>query len=274
MEPMRTLLAIVLLAACGAQGQDAPHAYKRSVLDSIALPGVFGSTNGNLSAYEKGNTVSDNYFEQRAVLFSLWRNSLTVTPYLTAEFLLDSSGYNWNNKVVPGMGIRLNKRIRNGVVSAGVAYVYEDRFRNVENFKPTAGRTDYITQWFGWNEPTEKQHRFPGSTWGIIGHYSPVERGNLIERGHIQQGFVIKRFNTKALVPYLEATFAHDSQRLNWENAAVLGAGVKAVVPAGAEYTEFGCGYMRETRWLQNRTESGLKFFVNFYYSWSLFARK
>jgi hypothetical protein len=271
---MRSLLVIIVIAAGTAQAQDAVHAYKRSVLDSVALPGDFASSNGNVSSYEKGNVVTDNYFEQRAVVFSTWHNSVTLTPYIATEFLLDTYGYNWNNKVTPGMGIRLNKHLHDGVVSAGIGYLYEYRFRNVEEFKPTAGRTDYITAWFGWNDATEKRNRFPGSTWGIIGHYSPVERGNLIERGHIQQGFVLKRFGSRALVPYAEGTFGHDSKRLNWENLVVFGAGIKAIIPAGDQYTEFGCGYLREDRVVQNRTASAIKVFLNFYYGWSLLGRK
>jgi hypothetical protein len=274
MEPMRSLLVFIVIAVCTAQAQDAAHAYKRSVLDYVALPGDFASTSGNVSSYEQGNVVTDNYFEQRAVVFSTWHNSLTITPYMGTEFLLDTSGYNWNNKVMPGVGVRLNKHLHDGVVSAGVGYLYEYRFRNVEEFKPTAGRTDYVTDWFGWNDASDRRNRFPGSTWGIVGHYSPVERGNLIERGHVQQGFVVKRVGSKALVPYAEGTIGHDSQKLNWENLVIFGAGVKAIIPAGDKYTEFGCGYLREDRFVQHRTASGVKVFLNFYYGWSLFGRK
>ena len=272
MESMRTLLAIVVIAVC-AQAQDAVHAYKGSVLDSVALPGHMSSTTGNVSSYEKGNVVTDNYFEQEAIVFSTWHNSLTMAPYISTEFLLDTYGYSWNNKIEPGVGVKLNKRLHHGIVSAGIGYLYESRFRNVEGFKAAAGRTDYITSWFGWNDPAEKHNRFPGSAWAILGHYSPVERGNLIERGHVQQGFVVKRLGAKAFVPYLEGTVAHDSKRFNWENLAIFGSGVKVVIPAGNQYTEFGCGYLREHRFLQYHTESSIKVFLNVYYSWSLFGR-
>jgi hypothetical protein len=270
---MRTLLVVLItLIAAGAHAQDAVHAYKRSVLDTVVLPGHLVSTSGNVSSYEKGNVVTDNYFEQQAVVLSAWNNSLTVTPYLAMEFVLDSYGYSWNNKLAPSAGIRLNKRVPHGVISAGIGYLYESRFRNSADFKPAGGHTDYITNWFGWNDPSDPHNRFPGSAWGTIGHYSPVERGNLIERGHLQQGFVIKRVGAKALVPYAEGTFAHDSQGLNWENLGEFGGGVKAVMPVGIRYTEFGCGYLREHRFLQHQSESGIKVFLNLYYSWSLFG--
>jgi hypothetical protein len=95
---MRSLLVFIVIAVGTAQAQDAAHAYKRSVLDYVALPGDFASTSGNVSSYEQGNVVTDNYFEQRAVVFSTWHNSLTITPYMGTEFLLDTSGYNWNNR--------------------------------------------------------------------------------------------------------------------------------------------------------------------------------
>ena len=275
MEPLRKILAAaaVILAACVAQAQG-PHAVKGSVLDSVALPGEFASTSGNLSSYEKGNIVSDMYAEQRAMIFAARNNSLTVTPYVAADFVLDTAGYNWNNKIQPSFGIKVNQHVRAGVLTAGMAYAYENRFRNTDGFKPASGRTDFITGWFGWNDVADKQNRFPGSTWAIAGHYSPVEAGNLMERGHIQQGFVAKRFARNTLIPYAEATLAHDSKRFDWENIAVIGSCMKVGIPTGGNvYTEIGAGYMRETHLISDRTSSGIKIFMNVSYSWNLFGR-
>jgi hypothetical protein len=270
---MRQILIFAVLVSL-ACGQDAPHAVSSTVLDPVKLPGEIASTSGNLSSYEKGNVVADTYVEQKAVIFSGWNDTLTVTPYVSADFVLDTSGYNWNNKISPSIGLKINKHVRAGVISAGVGYMYENRFRNAEGFKPSGGRTDFLTGWFGWNDVTDKANRFPGSTWAIVGHFSPVEAGNLMQRGHVQQGYVLKRFGSMALVPFTEATVAHDSKRFDWENIATVGTGVKLGMTTGSIYTEIGADYLRETRLLSDRTSRGLKVFVNLSYGWSLFGRR
>ncbi|MBV9181969.1 MAG: hypothetical protein JO356_11720 [Acidobacteria bacterium] len=270
---MRQVLIFAVLISV-SWAQDAPHAVSSSVLDSLKLPGEIASTSGNLSSYEKGNVVADTYVEQKAVISSAWNETLTITPYVSAEFVLDTSGYNWNNKVSPSFGLKINKHLPAGIISAGVGYMYENRFRNAEGFQPASGRTDFLTDWFGWNNMAEKANRFPGSTWGIIGHFSPVEKGNLIERSYLQQGYVLHRFGAIAVVPFAEATVGHDSKRYDWENIAIVGTGVKAGLPAGKMYTEIGAGYLRETRLISDRTSQGLKVFVNIWSGWSLFGRK
>jgi len=269
---MRQIL-IILVFASVACAQNT-HPISTNVLDQVKLPGEFSSTSGDLSSYEKGNVVADSYIEQKAVIWTSWNESLTVTPYVSADFVLDTYGYNWNNKWSPSVGIKVNKHIPRGVVTAGIGYMYENRFRNADGFKPAGGRTDFLTGWFGWQDVTEPNKRFPGATWAIIGHYSPVEAGNLMERAHGQQGYVLTRFGKTALVPFGEVTIAHDSKRFDWENIATVGAGVKYGFPVGKTYTEFGADYLWETRLLSNRTARGLKVFVDVSYSWNLLGRK
>ena len=273
MEPMRQILIFAVLVSL-ACAQDAPHAVSSSVLDPVKLPGEIASTTGNLSSYEKGNIVADTYVEQKAVIFSAWNDTLTVTPYVSADFVLDTAGYNWNNKVSPSVGVKVNKHVRAGVISAGIGYMYENRFRNADGFKPSGGQTDFLSGWFGWKDVSEKGNRFPGSTWGIIGHFSPVEAGNLMERGHVQQGYVLLRFGDMAVVPFTEATIGHDSKRFDWENIAIVGTGVKVGIPTSRIYTEIGAGYLQEARLISDRTSRGIKFFVNISGGWSLFGRK
>jgi hypothetical protein len=152
--------------------------------------------------------------------------------------------------------------------------MYENRFRDAEGFQPSGGRTDFLTDWFGWNDVTERSNRFPGSTWAIIGHFSPIEAGNLMERAHVQQGYVFKRYGSMAVIPFAEATAGHDSKRFDWENIATVGTGVKVGILSGKIYTEIGAGYLQETRLISDRTSQGLKVFVNMSYAWSLFGRK
>ena len=80
---------IVLALTCAALAQAPPHATKGSVLDAVALPGEMYIMSGTLSPYEKNNVQVDSFFEQRAVFFSTWNNSLTVTPYASMDLMLE-----------------------------------------------------------------------------------------------------------------------------------------------------------------------------------------
>jgi hypothetical protein len=268
------LLILVGIQAAQAQ-QQPPYAVKGSVLDAVALPGQMWMTAGSSSPIEKGNMLTQTFIEQDASVFAVWRNSLWVTPYVSAGVAFDAQGYSWNNKVEPAIGIKLNKSFRTGVISAGVACIYEDRFRNEGGtaFRPRAGVKDFVQHWFAWNAVSEQKRRFPGETWAIVGHISPVEHGNLIEEAYVTQGYLAKRFRKSAVIPYGELTVGHDSQHLDWENKIMPGAGVKVGIPAGDLYTEIGLGYLRETRFNSGTTANGMKVFITTSYIWNLFGR-
>jgi hypothetical protein len=274
---MKNIIALLMLLAlrvgvCAQEGP--PHAVKGSILDAVGLPGQMWSANGIISPVEKGNVLSMSYFEQEVTVYSTWRNSVTLTPYGSFGMSFDSKGYPWNNKVQPSGGLKLNKFFRNGVISVGTAYSYEDRFSSSKDFK-ASGRTDYIQYWFGWNPVSERNNRLPGSTWIIAGHYSPVEHGNLIEEGYVTQGVVAKRFGRTTLIPYGEFSLVHDSKGFDWENKAIPGFGAKLGVPSGEEtYTEVGVGYLHENRFNSGLSANGVKIFMNFNVTWGLFGRK
>jgi hypothetical protein len=188
--------------------------------------------------------------------------------------VLDSEGHSWNNKIQPSGGIKVNMMLRHGLISVGTAYSYEHRFSAGNEFK-ASGRTDYVLDWFGWNSVAARKSHFPGSTWSIIGHISPVEHGNLIEEAYLTQGMIIKRLSNKALIPYSEVTIGHDSEGFDWENKLLVGGGVKLGIPVGENgYAEFGSGYSREDRLRSGFSARGLKVFMNISFNWSLLGRK
>jgi hypothetical protein len=254
-----------------AQGQQSPpHAEQGSILDALGFPGQMWSATGTYSPVEKNNVISQWDFQQSAVVYSGWHNSLTFTPYVEIGWLMDSEGYTYDNQIQPSVGIKVNKLFRLGLISAGTAYAYEDRFSD----SSASGRTDFISDWFGWQAIANPKNRFPGSSWASIGHTSPVERGDLIEQGYATQGFVIHRFRRAAIVPYGEITLGHDSQGYDWENRYIAGGGVKVGVPIGEIYTEFGAGLMHESRFNSGLSANGLKIFLNTSYEWHLFGRR
>lgn len=268
-EPV-ILATILLVLTALVQGQESPpHAVQGSILDAVGLAGQMWVANGNYSPVEKGNVLSQWDFKQSASIFSTWHNSLTVAPYVEFGAVVDTAGYNWNNKIMPGAGIKADKLFRNGVISAGTAYSYEDRAGSAK----ASGRTDYVSGWFGWQTAAEQKNRFPGSTWVVVGHISPVEHGNLIEQGFATQGYVLHRFNRAAVIPYGEITIGRDSQGYDWENRVISGGGVKCAVPVKKIYIDFGTGVTHEDRFNSALSATGFKIFMNASYTWHLFGR-
>jgi hypothetical protein len=270
---MVAVLALFGLVVNASAQAEPPHAVKGSVLDAVGLTGQMWSATGTYSPLEKGNVLSQSYFEQTASIYSTWNNSLTVTPYAAFGMVFDTKGYSWNNKVQPSGGIKVNKFFRYGVISVGTAYAYEDRFTDSKAPK-ASGRTDYILDWFGWQPVSSKTSRFPGSTWAVAGHISPVEHGNMIEQAYVTQGFVLHRFNRAAVVPYGEFTIGHDGQGFDWENRTLSGAGVKFATSLGQLYTDLGAGLVHEHRFNTGLSANCLKVFMDISYPWHLFGRK
>ncbi len=274
-ERVRIATVVALLALLclipHAQGQEAPpHAEQGNLLDAVGFPGQMWSANGTYSPVEKNNVISQWDLQQMAVIYSGWRNSLTVTPFVEFGWVIDSKGYTYDNQLQPSTGIKVNKLFRTGIISAGTAYSYEDRF----GADTANGRTDFISDWFGWQSIANSKSRFPGSSWASIGHTAPVEHGDLIEQGYATQGFVLRRVDRMTIIPYGEMTLGHDSQGYDWENRYISGGGLKAGILVGEVYTEFGAGVMHESRFHSGLTANGLKVFLNTSYNWHLFGRR
>jgi hypothetical protein len=264
------LIAVVVLAALSAAQDRTESALRGSLADSIGLPGQGWTSIGNLSPIEHNNFYFQTYVEQGAAVFSTYSGSLTVTPFVGLGLVLDTKGYEWNNKVQPRLGVKVNKYFRKGVISVGSAYSYEDRFKSFDS----SGLTVFVQDWFGWQPVAEKSSRFPGSSWIEVGNLSPVEKGNILGLGYITQGIVAKRFSRAILVPYVEATVFHDSKGFDWDNKATVGGGVKAILSRGEVYTEVGAGYLHENRFQSGLSAGGVSAFTNFSFNWNLLGRK
>ena len=263
-------LAVLALTAVSAAQEGAASALQGSLVDAMGLPGQGWTSIGNVSPIEHNNFYIQSYVEQSAAVFATYSGAITVTPFVGLGLVLDTKGYEWNNKALPRVGIKVNKFFRKGVVSVGSAYSYENRFKSFTS----SGLTFYAQDWFGWQPVSEKGSRFPGSSWMEVGNLSPVEHGNIIGLGYITQGIVAKRFSRTTLVPYLEATVFHDSKGFDWDNKANVGGGIKAVIPGGEVYTEIGAAYLHETRFESGQSAGGISLFTNFSFNWNLLGRK
>jgi hypothetical protein len=269
-KSLSALLVLLALTAFSAAQDGAASALQGSLVDAVGLPGQGWTSVGNLSPIEHNNYYNQSYVEQGATVFATYSGSITVTPFVGLGLVLDTKGYEWNNKIQPRVGVKVNKFFRKGVVSIGSAYSYEERFKGIDS----SGLTFYVQDWFGWQPVSEKSSRFPGSSWMEVGNLSPVERGNIIGLGYITQGIVAKRFSRATLVPYVEATVFRDSKGFDWENKANYGGGVKAIFPRNEIYTEVGVAYLHENRFRSGQSAGGLSAFTNFSFNWNLLGRK
>lgn len=263
-----TLFAVLLLAAFSAAQDGAASALQGSLVDAVGLPGQGWTSIGNQSPIEHNNFYLQSYMEQSAAVYSTFSGSVTVTPFIGVGLVLDTKGYEWNNKVQPRVGMRVNKYFRKGVVSVGSAYAYEDRFKSFNS----SGLTLFVQDWFGWQPVAEKSSRFPGSTWMEIGNLSPVEKGNILGLAYVTQGIVAKRFSRATIVPYVEATVFHDTKGFDWDNKATVGGGVKAAFAGNGVYTEIGAAYLHENRFQSGLSAGGVSVFTNFSFNWNLLS--
>jgi hypothetical protein len=268
LKSLFTLFAVLALATLSAAQDGAASALQGSLVDAVGLPGQGWTSIGNQSPIEHNNFYLQSYVEQSAAVYSTFSGSVTVTPFVGMGLVLDTKGYEWNNKVLPRIGVKANKYFRKGVVSVGSAYAYEDRFKSFNS----SGMTVFVQDWFGWQPVADKSSRFPGSTWMEVGNLSPVEKGNIVGLGYVTQGVVAKRFSRATLIPYFEATVFHDSKGFDWDNRANVGGGVKAAFIGHYVYTEIGAAYLHENRFQSGLSASGLSVFTNFSFNWNLLS--
>jgi hypothetical protein len=268
LKSLFTLFAVLALATLSAAQDGAASALQGSLVDAVGLPGQGWTSIGNQSPIEHNNFYLQSYVEQSAAVYSTFSGSVTVTPFVGMGLVLDTKGYEWNNKVLPRIGVKANKYFRKGVVSVGSAYAYEDRFKSFNS----SGMTVFVQDWFGWQPVADKSSRFPGSTWMEVGNLSPVEKGNIVGLGYVTQGVVAKRFSRATLIPYFEATVFHDSKGFDWDNRANVGGGVKAAFIGHDVYTEIGAAYLHENRFQSGLSASGLSVFTNFSFNWNLLS--
>ncbi len=92
------LFAVLVLTTFSAAQDGAVSALQGSLADSVGLPGQGWTSIGNQSPIEHNNFYLQSYVEQSAAVFSTYSGSFTVTPFVGMGLVLDTKGYEWNNK--------------------------------------------------------------------------------------------------------------------------------------------------------------------------------
>lgn len=237
----------------------------------VSLPGNAWNSSGNLSPVEKGNILSYSHLEQGMTALKLSPKT-TLVPYVSLDIVRDSLNYDWNNKVVSQVGVKLARTFNHGIAQIGGAYAEEYRW---ESGLRTGQPIGYASYWFGWNQPTHNKpakrffHSFPGSTWGIVGNISPAENNNIIGAAYAQQGITAVKIGGLSFVPFGEYVFNKDTKEYEWNNRQMYGGGAKVIAPFRHGVLEIGSSYQRETRFESGLEASGFRVFGNFWFGWN-----
>lgn len=258
------LIGVVLTLGLPANAED-PNTKQPTI-----LPGSAWSVLGNISPVERDNVISASYLEQG---ITVYRNKkLSLVPYVSVGLTADTKGYDWDNRLTSQAGVKLVRNFRNGIVSSGIVYAQEYRWKTHKRaFAPIAS----ASYWFGWQSPSANRSKkksftgFPGSSWGIVGNISPVEKNNVISNIYVQQGVAIAKAGSVSIVPFGESNTSLDTKGYDWNNRQIYGAGIKFVVPGPSRVAEFGASYLKEHRWRSNMRADGIVFFVKLWFGWN-----
>ena len=119
----------------------------QSIADKTSrFPGSSWATIGNISPVEQGNIIGQAYVSQGIVAKRFTRT--TLVPYAEMTFSRDSKHFDWDNKLMPGAGVKAVFPHGNLYTEIGAAYLYENRF---ESGRSAGGLALFMNASFGWN---------------------------------------------------------------------------------------------------------------------------
>jgi hypothetical protein len=96
---------------------------------------------------ERDNFSAEGNIEQGIDWIRIGKR-LTLNTFAELRYTLDTAGLDYNNRVIPGIGIKLKARVGSGVVQFGVKGVEEYRFKSDRSAAIVLG---FANWWFGWN---------------------------------------------------------------------------------------------------------------------------
>lgn len=91
-------------------------------------PGSSWGVLGTLSAFERNNFSGVFHGEQGVRAGSV--RGVHVVPFGEVTTSRDYAGYDWNNRVIGGGGLKLVKPVKNAVIEGGAEYLHEERFNS------------------------------------------------------------------------------------------------------------------------------------------------
>jgi hypothetical protein len=134
----------ILATASVAEGLK-PIGYPGSTWSVLTLnPGVIRGTP------EDNNVLLQGKIEQGIDWFRIGTN-WKFNTYASLGYSWDKNGLDYNNKLVPAVGLKFSRTFDSGVVDLGVQLVNENHFRSTATTKSGTGAQAYASYWFGWN---------------------------------------------------------------------------------------------------------------------------
>jgi hypothetical protein len=261
------LLTCLVLLALPASAQEIPA--------SIAFPGSFWISAGDVGPAEEGNVIGQVGFEQGVTVWQ--RGNWHLIPHVNAGLMADTEGYEWNNRHPARVAVKLVRHIPGGIVQGSVGMMIEPDSASDQQRHPTVS-LDY---WAGWTAERRAQRgarfgTFPGYAWASSGLIAGRDPDNWITAAAVQQGVVVFRSQILSVVPYAAGSVSFDSKRRPWENRVSYDAGVKVVRPVIGGVIEAGVAERWQHQLLTDQAHSAPVAYVNLWIGWnprSLFNR-
>lgn len=97
---------------------------------------------------ENNNMVLEGSLEQGIDWNRFGGGRWTLNTFGEFRYSVDRVGLDYNNRLIPGIGIKLKARISTGIVQIGVKEVNEIRFRSDRSDHIALG---FVNYWFGWD---------------------------------------------------------------------------------------------------------------------------
>jgi hypothetical protein len=146
--------AILALSASAASYADGPVGYPGSTWGQLTAP----------SSVIKGTPEDNNWLYMGKITQGVdWlrfgkNDKWTFDTYGSFGFSVDRNRLDYNNKIVPAIGAKIERSFTRGVVSAGVEGIYERHFGDTAVYDSGSpikqsgyGVQAYVSYWFGWN---------------------------------------------------------------------------------------------------------------------------
>ena len=110
------------------------------------FPGSSWAACGNISPVEHGNIIAQGYVSQGMVAKRFAKT--TLVPYGDMTLSRDSKHFDWDNKVISGVGVKAVFSQGELYTELGAAYLHEHRF---ESGRSAGGLTLFMNAFVGWN---------------------------------------------------------------------------------------------------------------------------
>jgi hypothetical protein len=233
--------------------------------NAMNTPGSVWSSIGT-TPIEPNNTVGAFHFDQGAVVGHIGK--VEVIPYVGFNFVKDSLGLSWNNKVETEAGVKLNKEFENGNITLGVAYGVEHQYKS----SPDITSSSFIgstTGWFGYQ--ALRKVETPGSIWWMVGNTDLTEDTNLIGVVRVEQGITVTNVKSSPVDAVAWGQVGFDTLNRPWNNRYTTGGGLRISFPFSNGVASLTGGYECTTSPSEDLRLCGPTIKFNLWAGWNKF---